>query len=187
MLPSAAPEAPFATYHTPHDALYPLPEAYDDHVGYPYQYTTRIVNPGKGKGKQGKVISQPGAPSAWLGKGIGLAMQPRARSRMVAPESTLGRGAATLPRPSRPLTEDVQKSSTAPTVPLNGWTVIWCDEMAFKATSHVKRDELEGMGIRVKAHKTAERCIRSLDKRAKKLSTSAEELPPVGFSILRAF
>jgi hypothetical protein len=51
--------------------------------------------------------------------------------------------------------------------------------MAFKATSHVKRDELEGMGIRVKAHKTAERCIRSLDKRAKKLSTSAEELPPV--------
>jgi hypothetical protein len=51
--------------------------------------------------------------------------------------------------------------------------------MAFKATSHVKRDELEGMGIRVKAHKTAERCIRSLDKRAKKLSSNSEELPPV--------
>jgi hypothetical protein len=51
--------------------------------------------------------------------------------------------------------------------------------MAFKATSHVKRDELEGMGIRVKAHKTAERCIRSLDKRAKKLSSNPEEPPPV--------
>ena len=38
--------------------------------------------------------------------------------------------------------------------------MIWCDELAFKAASQAKRDELEQMGIRVKAHKTAERCIR---------------------------
>merc|ERR1719265_2627011 len=48
--------------------------------------------------------------------------------------------------------------------------------MAFKAQSQPKRDELEKMGIRVKAHKTAERCIRSLDKRAKKMPASGAEM-----------
>jgi hypothetical protein len=62
--------------------------------------------------------------------------------------------------------------------PPSGWTVIWCDELAFKAASQAKRDELEQMGIRVKAHKTAERCIRSLDKRAKKINPAPGEPGP---------
>ena len=43
----------------------------------------------------------------------------------------------------RPSTDDAQKSSAVPTVPPNGWTVIWCDEMAFKVSGLARRQKFE--------------------------------------------
>lgn len=45
------------------------------------------------------------------------------------------------------------------------WTVIWCDERAFKAAGAAAKKELEDLGMIIKAYKTAANCIRSLNKK----------------------
>lgn len=49
-----------------------------------------------------------------------------------------------------------------------GWQLIWCDERAFKQQSSVLKTQLEQeANVTVKAHKSAEKCIRSLQKKQK--------------------
>jgi len=179
---------------------------YGGFKGHQPQWSNQQKGSAKGKGKDknqgkgGKQLVQKtatgkGHQSSWLGKGLGGMVQNAAiksggkaagKSQQSQQDGGVGKGqqpvdpsvkTATLPKPVPKTAEGEEPGAPAP--PPSGWTVLWCDEMAFKAISQPKRDELEGMGIRVKAHKTAERCIRSLDKRAKKL-TMQPPLTPGG-------
>merc|ERR1719161_1888298 len=183
------------------EMLYTLPESYEEAQygkGRPRQMQPKgaakggAVIKGAGKGmkgdKGGKVYTQ--QPQMLLGKGLGGLLQPKGKGKGEPKRGAAGPGVsepraqqATLPKPTpKPMSPDAGDRSddgpmTPPMPPPSRWTVIWCDELAFKAASQSKRDELEKMGIRVKAHKTAERCIRSLDKRAKKINPGPGEQP----------
>lgn len=60
----------------------------------------------------------------------------------------------------------VGSGSLAPQMPKLPCHLIWCDNRAFKEASASQRQQLEGeTGIAVKAHKSAENCIRLLRKK----------------------
>merc|ERR1719171_2752787 len=137
----------------------------------------------KGKGEKGRQEKGKGKGDRDKGKD-GKDADPASRKDRPAPKvkakPVKGDGPEDKVRDANDDLADADEGDTDPNVPSIGWTLIWCDETAFKSTSLAKKKQLECLGLRVKAHKTAERCIRSLDKRSKKhIYTPAASQPRV--------
>eukprot|EP00746_Dinoflagellata_sp_MGD_P026128 gnl/MRDRNA2_/MRDRNA2_161579_c0_seq1.p1 gnl/MRDRNA2_/MRDRNA2_161579_c0~~gnl/MRDRNA2_/MRDRNA2_161579_c0_seq1.p1 ORF type:complete len:562 (-),score=117.11 gnl/MRDRNA2_/MRDRNA2_161579_c0_seq1:50-1489(-) len=74
-----------------------------------------------------------------------------------------GKGSGSVVLPPRQPSEVAVPSSQAK--PGRRWTVIWCDEQAFKASGASMKQDLEDLGMVIKAYKTSANCIRSLNKK----------------------
>jgi len=51
-----------------------------------------------------------------------------------------------------------------PSQPLNGWTVVWIGEQAFRAPAALK-DQIEAIGFMIKIYRSHDKCCRALDKK----------------------
>eukprot|EP00931_Biecheleriopsis_adriatica_P085710 TRINITY_DN6052_c0_g1_i1.p1 TRINITY_DN6052_c0_g1~~TRINITY_DN6052_c0_g1_i1.p1 ORF type:complete len:893 (-),score=159.75 TRINITY_DN6052_c0_g1_i1:53-2662(-) len=95
------------------------------------------------------------AAQVWLGQEQGLDQQQLQQEQLMSAEQMQMQ--ASLP----------QRGGRA----LNGWSVVWIGERAFRAPA-AQKEQIENLGFMVKVYRSHDRCSRALDKKAAVTATS---------------